>query len=58
MNSCVDKKSTFQKQGAVVKEKEGGMKDPGGQVEPKLRNIDEEIERWWLSLSSNLGPSL
>ena len=50
MNSCVDKKSTFQKQGAVVKEKEGGMKDPGGQSEPKLRNIDEEIERWWLSL--------
>ena len=47
MNSCVDKKSTFQKQGAVVKEKEGGMKDPGGQLEP---NIDEEIERWWLSL--------
>ena len=39
-------------------EKKEGMKNPSGLIVPKLRNIDEEVERWWLSLSSNLGPSL
>ena len=31
-------------------EKKEGMKNPSGLIVPKLRNIDEEVERWWLSL--------
>ena len=38
-------------------EKKEGMKNPSGLIVPKLRNIDE-VERWWLSLWSNLDPSL
>ena len=54
---CCACKSTIQNKAQCSDRKEG-MKNPSGLIVPKLRNIDEEVERWWLSLSSNLGPSL